>query len=39
MIGTAIAIGVGAVVIAFACWTVYSDLRSASRIRPRRHRF
>lgn len=30
MIGTAIAIGVGVVVIAFAGWQVYSDLSRAS---------
>ncbi len=38
MIGTVIAIGVGIVVVAFAGWSVYSDLRSASRPRPRRRR-
>jgi hypothetical protein len=41
MIGTVIAIGVGVVVIAFACWSVYSDLRGVPYYRPRhrRHRF
>ena len=38
MIGTAIAIGMGVVMIAFAAWSLYSDLRGASRPRPRRRR-